>query len=817
MQTPSDCGTRRPDRRPHAGFGGGVLRDRPRRLCARARRPLLLLLPALIFLGAGARAVSSPATAPRWVRISYADLLDPDTTVRTGERLVDAVRRPDRRAAVQPFVDRYSFLLPHALSLLYGPDASPQASVTDPYPAGAAQPAWVAILRAGRLLVTSDGKGRARVFVPGSDPRRAYREHYSVLRHPLARLLPTAGGSLTVDVFAYRNEYSASELLLDPKPYRLRSSRFPAEGVPVNLAALEQFFRQGRPLEGAEVDPTEGLVLYASRGAPQTLGGQPQTLADFVAAYRAAFHAGDNEAFVSLDPERHPASSAVNFGGLLEDTRVGAVALAADKRFKTVCSGLDPDRGTDVRAATRKVIPSFLTNSERTFLGARLSAPEVWISTRYWFYPGSCGVEADASRRLAVVTRPRFTADAERLGEGYPSGRGGAKAALPAEVRDNLRDINRNYGLYAEAFPEIRELAVVARLMAVCSWLRTADRAWLDLDGLLAVELPAVATPRHLPRLLSAESLVVPASGAVDADTVRRDTRVRFLSPELDETVEQVFEDAAGLAAFLERGGGAGPLDPRHREERARELFERDRGAKVRDLLRTEADLRAFLRFTVSRPDQGATADREAETDAARARRLQEELSALAGRRARAEREGDDPGPEERRLRRELQGIMEKYHARSRGGAGSRTYTVTQHTGGVSLDPRLFSVRKNSAGPALERLRRARAGRGEWLRSSPPRPARPGAREPAPSALPTTAPRTSSSRRPSRQPPRVTQPAARALPTSQPRFSAEELPPPVLAPVVAERNVEVRSPVAGGTLLGRLAPDGRIVFRRAGP
>ena len=334
------------------------------------------------------------------VSVSYRELLDPETIVRTREKLVDVLARPDRRDVLQPFLDPYSALLPYAVQMLYGADAVPQQDLAARYAAGGAQPAWVAILRAGKIAVTSDGQGRARVFLPGDDPRAAYRRAYSVLRHPLSTLLP-AGGKIEVEVFAYRNDYASAELTLFTVPYRFRARAFPPQGVPLDLAGLERFFQQEGRLEGAELAPGEGLYLYASRGPRPTLSGRPVTLADFAVAYRAVFHAGDTEAFVSLDRHPDPTLAAVNFGGLLEDTRVGEVLLTADKRFKTICSGLDPVTHADIREQTRRAVPTFLINAERSFLADRRARLPAGLS-------GSRrGVEGDALLVLSRFLRRR--------------------------------------------------------------------------------------------------------------------------------------------------------------------------------------------------------------------------------------------------------------------------------------------------------------------------------------------------------------------------------------------------------------------------
>jgi len=122
----------------------------------------------------------------QWVTVSYADLLDPEAIVRTGQLLSVALHDPDARGAVQPFVDRYSYLLQHTIQMLQGPDELPHTSVVEDFPSGSQQPAWVAIFRGGRIHAVADGRDHVRLFLPGQTPEAAYEEHYSVIRHCLS-------------------------------------------------------------------------------------------------------------------------------------------------------------------------------------------------------------------------------------------------------------------------------------------------------------------------------------------------------------------------------------------------------------------------------------------------------------------------------------------------------------------------------------------------------------------------------------------------------------------------------------------------------
>jgi len=773
-----------------------------------AARAVLLALAVLLPAAPAPRAdaASRPAESA-WISISYRDLLDPQVLTHSGVKLVDALHAKASQREIRSLLDPYTSLLGYAVQMLSGPDPAPHVSLAERYPAGSAQPGWVAILREGRYFVSSDGQGRARVFVPGVDPRDAYRRAYAVLRHPLAAaLVPTPGAALQVEVYSYRNDYAAAELRLNPQPLRFLAKAFPPRARPLDLESLQAFFRQGGQLEGAELSPDEGLVLYASRTQQQRLGGAPVSLADLAVAYRAVFHAGDVEAYVSLDPNADPALASVNFGGLLEDTRVGKAVLAADLRFKTVCSGLDPMSFADIREQTRRAVPSFMSNSERHFLAKAAGDLSQWIIARYWYYPDSCGVESDEDDRLAAITKTQLTADVERIGgEGGGTTGPGGRPALPAAFRENILDLNRNYTAYASIFPEFHDLASAARLMAIAAWLGRVRPAWLDLDGLLAVTLPAESTPRTRPQLLSAEILRLPAGAAPDRANVVRNTEVRYLTPELDKSVAAFFGAPRHLAAFLsfKAGKDASRVDDFMAE--AELLFPVVRGKRVRDLLRTTGDLHAFLRSYAARIIGEAAGARPAVSaeDRARLEALLAELGGLAPAPAGPGPADDAVAAQRASLDREIRQLIDKYHD-SGTSAAPPTIVTTQYTGGVSLSPRLFIVKKTASRPALERLlaetRAAGPGVGAgWIRS--------GTR---PAALPPAAHATTSAPRPV---------AGRAAPAPPVASAPEEIaaPRPPVRPAMSSIAVPGSVTPGGTPLVGRLGSDRRIVFTRAAP
>jgi hypothetical protein len=88
------------------------------------------------------------------------------------------------------------------------------------------------------------------------------------------------------------------------------------------------------------------------------------------------------------------------------------VVLEADKRFKTIAAGLDPNTFKDLRRSVRGVIADFWTSSEREIAGPFDAEFGQWIGTRFWFYPESIRIETDFDSRYARIANARFTADA---------------------------------------------------------------------------------------------------------------------------------------------------------------------------------------------------------------------------------------------------------------------------------------------------------------------------------------------------------------------------------------------------------------------
>jgi hypothetical protein len=488
--------------------------------------------------------------------------------------------------------------------MTFGRDPIPYRNVIDSYPVATKQPAWVAMFRNGRIFATADSNNHARFFLLGDNPETAYKTNYSLIRHCLRALLPADGSNLFVEVFAYKNNYRSSELEFNLAPYTLKASSFsaPKGTVPLDLAGLEDFFNKKGQLEGAKLDA--GLILYAQKAGDETLAGYPVSLADFAVAYRAAFHAGDNDAFISLDPHKDPTKVTVNFGGFLEDTRIGAVVLQADKRFKTITSGLDPTSFEDYRSYSRKFVPTFLTVAERDLVDKIDATTESkWIGTRFWFYPESVEVESDFDYKYARITNPQFTADAERSKDDFASPEEfdkKKKEKLSPSIRRNIQHLNQNYSQYAEAYPELRELNAVGRLMAVSSWLKKANISWLDLDALLSVELPAFSTEREKNQLVATSLVAYTERDSLDEVYVKKNSMVVFLSPILDKTVQEYFINSSNVAKFLCHKNNTSEDSASIFQSEANNIIATSGTKKVREIIETEKDLKVLAEYAAS-------------------------------------------------------------------------------------------------------------------------------------------------------------------------------------------------------------------------
>lgn len=482
----------------------------------------------------------------KWVSVSYVELIDGSDLTQSGKTVSETLstysERRDR-AQLQSFLDRYSFYLDDLVSVERKMEDGGFVPIVDSFPSGAAQPAWAAILRSGAIHLSADGKGHVRVYLHvaqtnGSvDAEAAYEASYSVVRHPLSWLaMRFPAKPLSVEVFCFNNDYKSSEIKLSLQSFRFEGMAFPSKKKgSLSLSGLAEFMSKSPRIEGAKVYGG-ALVLAGSSSTKESVSGYPLSIADLAVAYRACFHSGANRPYVSLDPHRSPVKVTVNFGGYLEDTHIGMVLLDADKRFKSLSTGLSPDGVADIVKMAQTHAPNFIPEDEHGFLSREVTAG--WQGTRFWFYPDSITVETNLAGTLAAIASPRFTADAERSADDMKSlgvDSSNAKSLLAPETRYAIKELNQDYDKLAGCFPELAELDSVGRLMGLFVWAKNNSAlSHMDLDELLGVELPAFSTPREKLQLITASHQIV-SGGKSGTYSVARYSYTPYLSRSLAE------------------------------------------------------------------------------------------------------------------------------------------------------------------------------------------------------------------------------------------------------------------------------------------
>jgi hypothetical protein len=200
--------------------------------------------------------------APRWIHANYRGLVDLQDLTQSGQTIqsviAEGVKHRYEKGQLQPLLDQFSRLLPQALETARGgPAELPRTSIIDELPENSPLPAWAAILKGGRIMVTDDGNGTASVFATGTDAKQAYDACYSVVRHALAALLPSDGQSLKVRTYAYQNDYANCELKLCLDPYVTEAKDFP---VPAGTRTTLTTYSNALLTLGQHVDKLEKSV-----------------------------------------------------------------------------------------------------------------------------------------------------------------------------------------------------------------------------------------------------------------------------------------------------------------------------------------------------------------------------------------------------------------------------------------------------------------------------------------------------------------------------------------------------------------------------
>jgi hypothetical protein len=509
--------------------------------------PALFLLLALIApIGAGTvRGQQSDASG--WIEVRYAQLVDRRQLSHSGDSVGELLRMlegrplppPGQRPAdrlnhvlLDPLVEPYAFVLQDLLDSSAPVPNPPMIEVGQLWRPGGREPAWAELLRARRYLAESDGRGRMRISLPAVEPfaagnsgeavRRAVADAWPVLRHLFAaesRRLQAE--TLQVRFHVYRHFPARSVFLLGAQALDLEVDDTRAAGrrPPLDLEAIQQFLAGGLRLEGARLEQDGSLKLIGSpTGEAPSLLGRPLALSDFAVAYRAVFHGGLAEPYMSLDRGPSPQTAKVNYGGRLRDTALGMVSLLCDIRFKTFSLGLGIAEGRDLRGMIRGELPAFRSHLER--FAAHPGSQEVMgQQTRLWFYPDKVDLTVSPQGDAMLLRKVRMSAASERIESGAA-----AAGQDPPWTRATVNAINRDYETLARFFPELGDLDRVVRLLSLFTWLKQVESEGLlvpELDVLLALELPEFPTPRTYPQLLAFNALP-PPGGEGDVVTLDR-------------------------------------------------------------------------------------------------------------------------------------------------------------------------------------------------------------------------------------------------------------------------------------------------------
>ena len=425
--------------------------------------------------------------------------------------------------------------------------------------------------------------------------------------------------------------------------------------------------------------------------------------------------------------------------GSLEDTRIGHVVLEADKRFKTITSGLDPNNLNDLRKYTRRHVPSFLSVAEQDLLDSSFISHGKWVGTRFWFYPDSVNVESDLSYQYALITNPQFMADAERSRDDFASPEEFEKkknATLSPSIRRNIDHLNQNYAQYANAFGELRELTTVARLMGICSWLYKANPRWLDLDALLSVELPPLLTAREKTQLISACIVSYSKTDGMNADYVAKNSTVTYLSPVLDKKVSDFFGSPTNLAKYLSLKNGNKEENHRAYESDALQLFKAHRNSQVKDIIRTKGDIEALASYSadaldVQKPSAARTLESNMKVDVEALEKLKAAIEQIERSISSASSASSHNAlvDQHNQLVSQYNSVRDRYNqtVSRHKSLDIKSSSIIRISGGINLEPRNFKIKTPKTSAKLQGFRvifdkigtdwRSINGSGKWIKN----------------------------------------------------------------------------------------------------
>jgi hypothetical protein len=327
-----------------------------------------------------------------------------------------------------------------------------------------------------------------------------------------------------VEVYVFNNDYANTEVRLNTIPGVINADELDLspKQKSIDLASIEEFLNQGVILEAVEVDANNDLYFYGRKAQNQTLAGQPLSLSDIAVIYRSIFHYGYNAPYISLDKHEDNRYAKVNFGGNLKNTHAGSVVLEADKLFKTLSRGINPNTHQLMISKITKEVPDFLTEDERNLID---DSSELRATIRYWFYPDSIGTVTDGS--IGAVLTNQFVADVERMD---------VKVNVGRAVKNTIDHLNNNFSQYERADNTFKELSTVGRVMALINWLKImAVDDKIELDELLSIKIPAFTTPKRTKKMLAITAASSSANMHLNSRNIRDYTKVYYISDLLDK------------------------------------------------------------------------------------------------------------------------------------------------------------------------------------------------------------------------------------------------------------------------------------------
>jgi len=476
-----------------------------------------------------AGSIFSKTNPNNWITISYGSAVDKSILTHSGERVGNVIQKipsydNDFKGLVQQYLEPYSILCHDVLLYNIKPDTPPLINILAHYPIGSEQPAWVDLFREGHFQLYYNSQ-LIRIFLKGDNPENSFEKYQSVIRHPIQDLINSEHLSIkNIEVYVFNNDYAKTEIRVNiiPATSEIDDLDLSPKHQPIDLGSIEEFLNHGVALEAVEVDERNDIFFYGKSASDQTIAGKLVSLSDIAVIYRSIFHYGYNAPYISLDTHEDNRYAKVNFGGHLENTRVGHVVLEADKLFKTLSTGIDPNTHEFVKSKISKHVSAFLTEDERGLLE---DANEGNTQIRYWFYPDEIGTITDGS--IGVVQKHQFLADAERMD---------IEVQLDKATRKTIDHLNKYFIQYEKAENTYKELNTVGRMMALVNWLKEMnidDR--VELDDLLSVKIPAFSTPDKTKKMLAITALVCPEDLNITNQNVRDYTKTYYLSHLLDK------------------------------------------------------------------------------------------------------------------------------------------------------------------------------------------------------------------------------------------------------------------------------------------